>query len=91
MHNVRHSISLSRAGSRALFVEATASVSARMAFAHASHMQVYDAFERYLTALKLTHCFQQVQPAAGYQGLGNQEAVYEDGYRLYTIQHAKSI
>lgn len=51
--------------------------------------QVYDAFDSYLAAVGLQYEWQCIHPAPGYSGLGNKEATYEGGYRLYTITHAQ--
>jgi hypothetical protein len=51
--------------------------------------QVYDAFDHYLAAVGLQYEWHHIHPAIGYGGLGNKEAEYEGGYRLYTIRHAQ--
>jgi hypothetical protein len=51
---------------------------------------VFAAFEGYLSMRGLCYVRRSISAAQGYPGLGTDEDVYEDGYRLYYVQHAQA-
>lgn len=50
-------------------------------------VQVYEAFEEHLSHCGLVHTVTPISPSEGYHGLGNKEDIYEDGYRMYCVNH----